>query len=216
MPRETVVTDVRPYGDDVPAVSAVELTWSREGQHVQMGTVCVNAEDGAPFTGAVRAGNGPWVHMSGGHYVGSTYWGPPTYVGGEPFWPQYPTFDPGTVETIPMIPMPGAAVDKTGWCDDCKEGRHVQCVDDTEEHSATDPDWCRCPCGEIKRSLIQEEQGFEVPLSEDGETVSVDLVGTGQTGGAAGHFVQLNRKELNELIRKLKRAGRMTFGEDEW
>lgn len=217
MPRETVLSDVRPYGDDVPAVSGVEVTWDRDTHHVQIGTVCVRPDDGLPFHGAVRVGTGGWVTMSGpGTVSQSTPWDPNgTYVG-DTFFPQPSTFDPipgAQYQTIPMVPLDTGGIDKTGWCDDCRENRHVQCVDDTVEHSASDPDWCRCPCGEIKASLLEETEGrVQVRGTVDGELAEMELV---QTDGP-GHFVQLNRKQLNELIRHLKRAGRMAFGADEW
>lgn len=216
MPRETIHTDVRPYGDDVPAVSAVEVTWDRDSQHVQLATVCVNADDGLPFRGAFRTGVNGWATVTGSGYVSGTPWSEYT---GDTIRPQ-----PGTAvpfQTIPMVPLDTGGIDKTGWCDNCREGRHVQCTDDTDEHpqfdpdwSQFDPDWCRCPCGEIKTALLEEENGLIRPRGAgDAELAEIELV---EAGAGNGHFVQLNRKELNELIRKLKRAGRMAFGEDEW
>lgn len=223
MPRETVHTDVRPYGDDVPAVSAVEVTWGTGGDHVQLGTVMLTADTGEPFHGAVKVGQNGWVTMTGPGYVSGTPWPntDPHYVG-DTIFPQpstavpFPQIPGAEFQTIPMVPLDTGGIDKTGWCDDCKEGRHVQCADDTtEEHSPFDPDWCRCPCGEIKTALLEEENGQVRPRGAgDGELAEVELIES--PGAGYGHFVQLNRKELNELIRKLKRAGKMTFGEDEW
>lgn len=204
MPRETVHTDVRPYGDDVPAVSAVEVTWSRESQHVQMATVLLNADDGSPFH------PGSQLHGSSGTFYGTVTgpgdsWFPntpfPIFPGQQP----YHTGDPLPTVTIPMVPVDSLVPDdwKTGWCEQCKAGQHDACADDTAPHQDQADPWCRCPCGEIKQSLVNEE-----------DTVTVGL--PDRTDAPAGHYVQLNRKELNELIRKLKRAGAQAFGHDEW
>lgn len=49
MPKETVYGDTRPYGDDSPARSVVELRWDRDAGHVQLATRCVHAADHSTF-----------------------------------------------------------------------------------------------------------------------------------------------------------------------
>jgi hypothetical protein len=190
-----------------------------------MATVCLRADDGSPFR---------WEHgfslanvqMTGVDTVGQQYGGtsvwypygtsvPPYYVGDpppEPVFPQYPEWTPG--DTPPHTVVVERAGDvMEGWCQQCRSGEHVQCADDATEHSPSAPDaddWCRCPCGQIKQQLLNEHAGkVRVGVTAElGE--AVELLQPG------GHYVQLNRKELNELIRKLKRAGAQAFGRDEW
>jgi len=205
MPRETVFTAMRPYGDDSPAVSAVEVTWSKDRGLVQLATVCVRADDGSAFIPEPVNG---LVQMTGG--VGS-------FTGGN--WFPYPPFYPSGMpyqagDAIPLT-MPHTQIleradgNTDGWCLQCRSGVHTQCVDDATVHDGTDSgDWCQCPCGQIKQQLLEEQSGRVGVEAVEGETV--ELVQPG------GHYVQLDRKELNELIRKLKRAGAQAFGRDEW
>ena len=45
MPKEVIYAEHLPYGDDEPARSIIEVSWSREATHVQIATKCVHAAD---------------------------------------------------------------------------------------------------------------------------------------------------------------------------
>jgi hypothetical protein len=42
MPKEYTYADTIPYGEDDPGRSVVEVSWSREAEHVQLATRCMN------------------------------------------------------------------------------------------------------------------------------------------------------------------------------
>ena len=46
MPKEYTYANTRPYGDDFPGRSVAEVSWSREAEHVQLGTLCIHEATG--------------------------------------------------------------------------------------------------------------------------------------------------------------------------
>lgn len=69
MPKETTYGSELPWGDDYPAVSVVQVLWSREAEHVQLVSKAVHRsteEDVLP-PGAVREPGE--IHFTDGMYV---------------------------------------------------------------------------------------------------------------------------------------------------
>jgi hypothetical protein len=51
MPKETIYAEHTPYGEESSAVSVVEVSWSREAEHVQLVTKCVDRSTLEPYAG---------------------------------------------------------------------------------------------------------------------------------------------------------------------
>lgn len=49
MPKEMIYADLLPYGEEEPARSVIEVSWSREASHVQIATKSVHAADHSPY-----------------------------------------------------------------------------------------------------------------------------------------------------------------------